>query len=90
MNLKSYFFFLSGILKKNSRGRAYLLYRRKDGSLKIFRLHYEKITLPESGQTVRIFGKIQGSIIEVLGYQVIRFPRRKNRLGHHMQKKSVA
>ncbi|MBE7440271.1 MAG: hypothetical protein HS115_17605 [Spirochaetales bacterium] len=57
---------LQGILKKNSRGTAYLVYFNPARQRQIVRLQAdpENIHQPHSGQTVSVVGQLQGKYLK--------------------------
>ncbi len=69
---------LEGIVKKNTRGRAYLVYFTWQGARAILRL-CGNLENAENGETVTIIGRPQGVAFQVERVIPRRFPRRKLR-----------
>jgi hypothetical protein len=57
---------LQGILKKNTRGTAYLVYANRSKERKIIRVHAsaESLHKPVSGQTVSVIGLLDGKSLK--------------------------
>ena len=68
---------IEGVLRKNTRGRSHLVFRRSDGRAAVVRLAGDAAA--PSGSTITVTGIWKGNVLAISRMLVRHFPRRAPR-----------